>query len=406
MSYAPLFIIGVARSGTTLYAHLLSQHPKVAIASDVLFPLYRSFRSSALSSAAIPFDSSRHSAPIHHYYFSEEGQRERLTLKESLLTLNIPSLPYDELIASLMTRAAHEAGDLIPHIDNIRVDTYADLIQSVLQATALQRKSPLDSWVGTKEVWIIEFLPQLKKVFSDARFLIVLRNPASCLGSAMTIPDQAQRPHPLSFLRHWRKHAAYTWDFLHDKDYQDCILVSRYEDLTQNPKKEIQRIAHFLGLEDLSTVLSGPIFHPVSKQVWGGNSSQRGRLAELVHQEKDSSKPKRVSAEQASLQSLSDYVCGPEAALFHYESTSPPEKKNRPLSSVIAEQLFPSHCQKPYAWQDNALSTVSDAQLEETRLLGLGSQEMEITMQRQHFLFEGVWQACEDIHSHISHRGA
>ena len=52
--------------------------------------------------------------------------------------------------------------------------------------------------------------------------------------------------------------------------------MSRYEDLVQDPKGEVARIAQGLGVESPSRPSYQTIFHDLDKTTWGGNPSKKG----------------------------------------------------------------------------------------------------------------------------------
>ena len=74
---SPVFITGVARSGTTLLAKMLNAHPAVRVASDPLFPFFHSLRNALIQRGAGPevlaeFDPTM---PIGDYYLRRHGPK-------------------------------------------------------------------------------------------------------------------------------------------------------------------------------------------------------------------------------------------------------------------------------------------------------------------------------------------
>ena len=75
MACKPLFIFGLARSGTNLLARMLDRHPDVTVALDPYLPLFRSLRNALVASRAAKEVRQRFSssAPFQDYYFDPDG---------------------------------------------------------------------------------------------------------------------------------------------------------------------------------------------------------------------------------------------------------------------------------------------------------------------------------------------
>ena len=57
----PIFVLGLARSGTNLLARILDRHPQVCVALDPLMPVFRALRNAVIPSS--PPDAPRITLP-------------------------------------------------------------------------------------------------------------------------------------------------------------------------------------------------------------------------------------------------------------------------------------------------------------------------------------------------------
>ena len=99
-------------------------------------------------------------------------------------------------------------------------------------------------------------VPLLRKIFPDARFIVETRDPyAVCMRAAQDYRYEWVRRLPSEekleaiklkiFAEHWQNTFAHATEDL--DDYSHKVLV-RYEDLAEDPERELQRIAEGVGL--------------------------------------------------------------------------------------------------------------------------------------------------------------
>lgn len=320
MAYRPVFIFGLARSGTNLLARMLDRHPSVAVALDPLMPLFRSLRNAMVAAHAPGPTRQRFSpaSPFQDYYFDPDGAVLLDLMLEAPADLPFKQDELVELRVRIATRAALESPALGAQLDGLAGNSYGALLHSAFDIIAGMK--PGAAWVGSKEVWALEFLPFLARVFPDARFYVLERDPRAIVASllAMAEKDPTQAAHPPSYLRHWRKQVALVRHFETDAALSGRVRRLSFEQLATAPEDEARRLCHELEID------YNPEMLHLSADGWMGNSS-------FCHGGKD------VYAETIdhwrqvlpeSVVQAADYLCGPEMAMTPYRAatTSAPAK--------------------------------------------------------------------------------
>lgn len=188
------FLSGLPRSGSTVLAAILNQHPSVHASStsgllDVLFGTYKAWSSSSSSQASVGEDA---------------GEKEITNILR-----NIAEAKY-----------AHIDKPVI--IDKSR------------------------GWCDTQTIQVTEQIFGVKP-----KIVATVRNIEDCAASFVRLinPDNKEdflRNHP--FIDHLREsYQALQSGFIH---HPECILFVEYENLIDNPEREMSRIHDFLGLND------------------------------------------------------------------------------------------------------------------------------------------------------------
>lgn len=376
MTCKPLFVFGLARSGTNLLARMLDRHPQVTVALDPYLPLFRSLRNALVASRAAEEVRRRFSssAPFQDYYFDSDGP----ALLDLMLAgqADLP-LDQDELQALRLKageRASLESSTLGSQMAGLAGKDYGQLFRSGLDIVAGLKTGV--RWAGCKEVWVMEFVPLLARLFPEAQFFALERDPRAIVASllAMAEKDPTQAAHAPSYLRHWRKQVALTHRFAADPLLAGRFRSVSFERLATRPEDEARQLCDGLDID----------FHPemlrLSADGWKGNSSfdhgGKDIYAETVDRWRKVLPARVVQA--------ADYLCGPEMALTPY----------RPVTSPKAEEVLAyleEAGRETGSWRSDSGDLLLDFGGEMVRhmLLDTGS-EPEQSLVRRCFLFNGI----------------
>ncbi len=202
----PVFLIGFPRSGTTLFERVLGSVPGVSTTDEA--PMLVETVNEMLRMARTPAQSS-------------------IPITELLDSLD------EDSIRSLRAAYWRLAGDLL----GARPD-----------ASTLVDKHPLNT----------PLLPVIRRLFPDARILMVIRDPRDVVLSAYMqdmVPSRAML-HYRSLDTAARLYDAMMRLYIVDRDRLGLNLIeSRYEDLIDSPEQVSRRIVEFMGAEWSPSVL-------------------------------------------------------------------------------------------------------------------------------------------------------
>lgn len=382
---APLFVFGIARSGTNLLARMLDAHPRISLALDPLMPLFKVWRNLTVEHAAPAYvaDAFDPASPFQDYYFSAAGPVLLDLMLATSSDLQVPPREQDALRAAVHERAALESSDLAMRFSDWHGETVHDLFRAafaILRDHAAGKANP--AFVGIKEVWTLEFALPLARAFPQARFLVIHRDPRAVIASLATMmrDDGSQAAHTISYLRHWRKHVAVARHLETAPDLKDRLMAVRFEDLVAEPGEQGKRLATFLDL-DFEEVMLRP-----GQGIWGGNSSF-GPLRAAI--DANACERWRDHLGCAMIETV-EYYCGPEMGLLGYPAAS---SETAPGRAVVRETF--SADRRPGKWRSDSGDPAADLaweMLRRTMLAGAGANWPE-EVGRRCFLFDDIFAA-------------
>ena len=349
MNFRPIFVIGLARSGTNLLARMLDRHSHITVALDPLLPLFRALRNSIVAAQAPPDVAARFdpSGAFQDYYFaSDETARLDCILDcvvDGKANLEIDRDALGPLQESVVARTALESPLLAQRMTRLAGVGFAELLRSAL--TIIGADKPEAAWVGTKEVWIFEFVPLLARLFPAARFYAIERDPRAIVASliAMAARDPSQAAHPPSYLRHWRKSIALARRFASDPLLSKRFRAVSYEHLVAEPEVEARRLCAELDLPFEPTMIA------LSADGWRGNSSyaqtERDVYASSTAAWRDTLAPE--------IARTAEFFCAPEMTLTDYRAAAPP------LDAGILDYLARAG-RAPGSWRSDSGDLLAD----------------------------------------------
>lgn len=374
----PVFIFGVARSGTNVLARAIDAHPAAAVALDPLMPLFKAWRNAVALRLAdrlvSPFDLIK---PFQDYYFDADGP----LLLDAMLTADfaIPISADQALRRAVRDRALLESPTLAESFRVWHGSTVLELMCSAFRLIAdAQRASGKSrlAVVGIKEVWTPEFARPLAQALPDARFVIIHRDPRAVVASLIALmqADPSQAAHTVSYMRHWRKHVAVAHHLAADPVLADRLMTVRFEDLVSRPKPVMTAVCDFLDVP-----MNAAMLMPGRNDEWRGNSSF-GLMGPGIDAAASTRWRHRLGSDAVA---TVEYHCAPEMKLAGYD----PARDVGILTDAIRKWVSEAD-RHPGKWRSDSGDVAADLAWEERRWQLLTGKKAKPGEIRRCFLFE------------------
>lgn len=210
MNYSPIFIVGVARSGTTLLSMILNAHSLIAI------------------------------SPETHYFdeFCPKYKRDRCFSSEASFKVFV-----EKFLGSVHVRTFNfttdELGNLTRQIVYRKQRSHRNILESMLSFYAYKHNKKI--W-GEKTSPYVNFIKLILDAFPNARIIQVIRDPRDVILSTQKVPWGIKNM--ANQLTYWKKSVTISEHFkcLHKHNY----LEIRYEDILASPEDTVRKVCLFL----------------------------------------------------------------------------------------------------------------------------------------------------------------
>jgi hypothetical protein len=387
MDARPLFVFGIARSGTNLLARLLSAHPAVEIALDPFMPLFKLLRDATIrtNASAELRNALPPGAPFQDGYQKPAGYGLLDVLLAADLSAPVLTDEVRGLCEAVALRAALEAPDIAAVAGGLDGTNGAALVESGLRLVRRARADGTTRWCGIKEVWVLDFLPALARAFPEAKFVAVERDPRAVIASlaALAAQDPSQHAHPISYLRHWRKSAILARRFLATPELAGRFRLVAYEKIAAQPTETAHQLADFLDLS----------FDPVMLQpggaAWQANSSHgagsAGITAGSIGRWRD------TLADDAAR--TVELFTAPEMMLAGYQADMSVE-----IDDAVRDYVEQADAD-PGSWRSDSGNAPLELAFEERRrgLLEADASATDTDLVRRCFLFEDTYRTLRQL---------
>jgi hypothetical protein len=381
----PLFVFGIARSGTSLLARVLDAHSQIEIALDPFMPIFKATRNAIFRDKA----NADPTAPFQDFYQAPHGYALLDTLLASDLSAPVAAGELPALRAAVAARATLEVPDIAARADDLAGASCRALIAGALDTVAACRASGATRWVGIKEVWVLDFMPALARAFPAAKFVAIERDPRAVIASlaALAECDPSQHAHPISYLRHWRKGVVLARRFAADPVLADRFCRISYEDLVRRPAAIARQLADFLAVPFEPGMLK-PKESRDGGVVLHGNSSYPAAASGISNL---SLARWRGSLPDPALRAA-EFFCGPEMSMAGYR---PVGVDPGALSDSIADYVERADA-APGSWRSDCGDPAAEIGFELLRreLLHRREASTESDLVRRCFLFEEAYAAA------------
>jgi LPS sulfotransferase NodH len=285
----PIFVLGCARSGTTLLRLMLHSHPRIALPTETKFVL------------------PAYTARCEFGDLAESKNRRALA----------------EWITGDRSTKGHElgldAGEVVEEIVT-GPPTLGSAVGAVFRAYArLQRKA---RW-GDKRPSYARYAGPLLRMFPDAQFVHLVRDGRDCVASLLEMPWYDGDVH----------HAVSLWRETIDQGRRlaarlgpDTYYELQYERLVADPTDELTRLCGFLG-EDFDPAMTHP--EGLARQIVPSRKRWHGRTRDEVTTGRIGSWAERLDPWEIS---LAEAAFGERLAEYGYEPSGLP----KPSTSQLA----------------------------------------------------------------------
>jgi hypothetical protein len=211
---APIFVIGVARSGTTLLSMMLDSHSRIAIPYESHF--------------FVEYHKQHHGKVF-------DRPEERLALVEQILA--------EPAVKEWDVTVRPEEVDLT------RCTTLGATIDQIFQGYA--RKCNKDVW-GEKSPPYTLYVYMIEKMFPNARYVHLIRDGRDV---ALSLMEKSWGPGDfVASLEYWARNISCARRMLYMLP-EDKYIEVRFEQLVSEPEPEMRRVMRFLGFEFEPTML-------------------------------------------------------------------------------------------------------------------------------------------------------
>lgn len=215
---APIFIVGVPRSGTTLLAAMLAAHSRLSCGTETRF-----FRFLSQSHPEKLLDAEHWPDDATEFLFNMK-----------LVDIPVPDhygLRREQIRAYLAERTA-----CIPNI-------LSSLTEQFMSREGKER------WVEKSPEHLL-FVRDIRRYFPQSPIIRIVRDPRDV---ALSLNKSPWAPSDfLDAILLWRKYDLASWEFF--RDDQNSLTI-HYEMLVQSPEKELKRICEFIGESFEQTML-------------------------------------------------------------------------------------------------------------------------------------------------------
>jgi len=381
-SAVPIFVFGVARSGTNLIAGMLNSHESIVLGLDPLMPFFKALRNAVVRERAPKAVVDRFDplSPFQDYYFDADGPILLDSTMAGSMDLPLDPVTCQELVGAISARATLESPRLGERLTGLRGDTFRELCDGVLARIAETKQTGTPAWLGTKEVWTVEFIPVLAAAYPEARFIISLRDPRAVVASlaAQAALDPTQAAHSISYLRHWRKQVSVYSALQEDRSLATRIRLQRYESLVFHPEDEARAVCEFLSIPYAPKML-----HPVGPD--GGQLIGNSSYGGLSGISSEPAEHWRKTISPAARKAV-EFHCGPEMVYSGYRLE---EGQPGSLDDAVWQYVCEAD-RTPGSWRSDGCDPERDTMAERHRweMLDRPASESSTEAIRRHFLIE------------------
>jgi hypothetical protein len=265
MKRGPVFVLGNAKSGTTLVQALLDSHPELFVI-PVELKFFKFVRGPSLPPGNMPPPPySEHKTPITRGEISGKCFKKRIINHSDIKQIiEGKSISRNIKIEKDSFDGKNFEKEFIEGKSESYKEVYISLLKSFRASLSVPETTTVDSMYVEKTPHLEEYAMELKSWFPNARFVHVLRNPYANVYSLR----KGQIKTPYLRNKFYRMMAKSHYFMERNKRHIDEYEVFRFEDIVLDTERTAEEIAQHVGIEYQSTLLRPTMMG----QLWGGNS--------------------------------------------------------------------------------------------------------------------------------------
>ena len=386
----PLFSSGTARGGTNIITMMLSVHPLISLSQDPYLPIFKMFRNQLVyehGSFGEKFDAD---SPMDEYYYFENKLSVMRLIQDSNLDRVLDSRRVKELQNSLLNRMKLTVPLLVPYASRITGNTFKELFDSALKVVAIGRDTPNVDWIGFNDNWTAEFFPAFARSYSNAKFVVIIRDVRASIASTLKVVDPGRRALTMSFVRCWRKQLALAIRYKQMDLFKDRLHIVKYEDVVRDTESEIRKLCGFLEMTYMEEMIDTTAFTGPDGGPWIPNSNFKDVPPTGVY---SVAIDRWKTALQEDVIDLIELVAGPDLRVAGYGLTRQIDDYSL---TEAAYDLHSDEQEKCKGWRTDNRNPDLDFSLELLRHHCLNSDITNNDLIQRCFLFE---EAYETINS-------
>ena len=281
--------------------------------------------------------------------------------------------------------------DYVPHlkknINELEGKNFKEIFDNALKIIDKNHEKKNIKWIGWMDSWIEEFFPILAKEYSEARFVLILRDPRAAIASYKNYFKKKGKsnlaPMTLSYLRCWRKQVAFI-EYFNSLNYlKKRFIVIKYEDLVNNPKKITKKLCRFLSIKFSNRMINPENFMGLGKNTkkWKSNSNfnvkKKGIYKNSLFRWK-----KYLSKETVN---FIDCIVGPELKYLRYK------KKITKLDRSKILEYHENDYKTLKGWRTSNISPLKDINYDIRRNFILSNKRNNQKSIKNNFLFKEIY---------------
>ncbi len=260
----PIFILGCSKSGTSLLRNLLDGHPDLFV----------------VPTEAHFFQNTKYWV---NYAFRSTRPRQ-LTIKEKkseLLNWIQTVNSVEDSVSDAFTKGRWQVKRVEQVLNDGKARTDKELMNLYVKAmySGLYGKNmPEHLRLVEKSVENAEFALELWRMYPDARFVHIVRNPYSNMVALRKYVQYTHHKESFPYLKNVLLSLYNSFYFLHkNQGVIPNYFTVKYEDILMNPEETVRQLADFLEIGFIDLLLQPTMF----SEAWQGNSSRQTRFSSI-----------------------------------------------------------------------------------------------------------------------------